>query len=75
MKAVFTGIPAYIEQDLLESGYEIEEIQKLINHKGDECGCNVACYVDDDFESNYYILTFEDGFKFDNLSGRYLERI
>ena len=76
MKAIFKGIPYWIKQELESEIDDSESVDVLCNHECEECEIKLVCLVDeDDFESNYYTVTFDDGFKFEALSGMYFRKV
>lgn len=63
-KAIFKGFDDY------------EDNEEARNYKGKNCKItSLDCEVDDDFESNYWDIEFEDGFSIDAVSGYYLDLI
>ena len=76
MKVIFLGLPAPVEQELINDGVDKNYLRELANHEGEVCEAIESIDVSDfDWEENYYDLTFADGFRFYECSGFHLEEV
>lgn len=55
--------------------YDEDFIEKMKEHDGKPCHASVTVWVDgkEDPESNYFTITFEDGFELEDISGYHLD--